>query len=124
MDLKDLVQESVQFEQEDIEKNKTIAALAYLLFFLPLVVCPDSKFGRFHANQALVMLITSIAGSIVVTVLTFVFALVLPFLTIVTTLLSIVLSVAIFALFLYGLIFTLKGEARPLPVIGKFTILK
>lgn len=26
--------------QEDIEKNKTIAGLAYLLFFLPLITCP------------------------------------------------------------------------------------
>jgi hypothetical protein len=39
------------FDQADIEKNKTMAGLAYLLFFLPLVACPDSPFGRFHANQ-------------------------------------------------------------------------
>ncbi|NLA78908.1 MAG: hypothetical protein GX845_05135, partial [Erysipelothrix sp.] len=41
------------FTQEDIEKNKTMAGLAYLIFFLPLVAAPESKFGKFHANQGL-----------------------------------------------------------------------
>lgn len=46
-------------EQEDIGSNKLMAALAYLLFFLPLVTEPGktSKFARFHANQGLIFLI-------------------------------------------------------------------
>ena len=54
------------FTLEDIEKNKTMAGLAYLLFFLPLIVCPESQFAKFHANQALILVIVSIAGSIII----------------------------------------------------------
>lgn len=51
--------EPVYDEQEDIKTNKMMAALAYLLFFLPLVTEPakTSKFARFHANQGLVFII-------------------------------------------------------------------
>lgn len=45
-----------QFAPEDIQKNKVISALSYLgiLFFLPLMAAPESRFGKFHANQSLV----------------------------------------------------------------------
>lgn len=46
------------YTPEDIEKNKTMAGLAYLLFFLPLIACPESRYAKFHANQALLLLIT------------------------------------------------------------------
>ena len=36
---------------EDIEKNKVMAGLSYILFFLPLIACPESKYGRFHATR-------------------------------------------------------------------------
>lgn len=37
------------YTPEDIEKNKTMAGLAYLLFFLPLIACPESRYAKFHA---------------------------------------------------------------------------
>ena len=48
----ELMQEQTgAFEQADIDNNKTMAGLAYIIFFLPLLVCPQSKYARFHANQ-------------------------------------------------------------------------
>lgn len=46
-------------ENQDVKKERAMSILAYLgvTFFLPLVVCPDSKTGRFHANQGLLLLI-------------------------------------------------------------------
>ncbi len=29
------------YSSEDIEKNKVVSALAYILFFLPLIACAD-----------------------------------------------------------------------------------
>ena len=52
--------EARSYSFEDIEKNKVVAALAYIIFFLPLMVCPESPFGKFHANQGLVLLIVGI----------------------------------------------------------------
>ena len=56
---------------KEVEDNKVIFILAYLgiLFFLPLVACPNSKVGRFHANQGLLLFILSVAGQIVLGIL-------------------------------------------------------
>lgn len=120
------------FDPADIAKNKVVCALSYLgiLFFLPLVICPESKFGRFHANQGLILLITnvglSIAATIVNIILGLLFTALLPLKiigTLLTTLIAVAVGVASLGLFLYGLINTLEGKANRLPVIGKFTLI-
>jgi uncharacterized membrane protein len=101
------------FTTEDIEKNKVIAALAYILFFLPLLVCPDSKFGRFHANQGLLLLILSFAGNIA--------GWLLPVLG---GFVSLIFSVLVLVLAVMGIVSALNGEAKELPVIGKYALIK
>jgi len=103
----------VVYEDADIEKNKTMAALAYLLFFLPLIVCPDSAFGKFHANQGLLLLIVSIAGSIILGIIPVIGWLLLP-----------LFSLAVLALAIIGIMGAVKGAAKDLPVIGKYRIIK
>ena len=48
--------------------ERMISAVSYLwiLFFLPLVLMPNSGFGRFHANQALLNLIWGVVFGILV----------------------------------------------------------
>lgn len=101
------------FAQEDIEKNKVMAGLAYIIFFLPLLACPDSKFAKYHANQGLVLLIVSFAGSIILSLIPIIGWLLLPVFTVV---------VLIFAII--GLVNGLGGKAKELPIIGKYKILK
>lgn len=101
------------FDPADIQKNKTIAGLAYLLFFLPLISCPDSKFGRFHANQGLLLLILSVAGSVI-----------LRFVPFISWILLSLFGIMTFVLFILGLINGLNGVAKELPVIGKFRLIK
>lgn len=101
------------YTDEDIEKNKVMAGLAYLIFFLPLIVCPDSKYGRYHANQALLLFIVSVAGSIILSVIPIVGLFLLP-----------IYSLGIFALFIIGLVNGFGGKAKPLPLIGGFTLIK
>ncbi len=101
------------FDPADIEKNKTMAGLAYLLFFLPLVVCPDSPFGRFHANQGLLLLILGAAGSIILTLITIIGWILMP-----------IFGIFVFVLFVIGLINGLNGKAKELPLIGKFKLIK
>lgn len=101
------------FDPEDIEKNKTMAGLAYLIFFLPLLACPDSKFGRFHANQGLSLLITAFAGSIILTFIPVIGWMLLP-----------IFSLAILVLAIIGLVNGFNGKAKELPIIGKFRLLK
>lgn len=101
------------FDQADIEKNKTMAGLAYIIFFLPLVACPDSPFGRFHANQGLVLLILGVAGSIILTIIPVLGWIILPF-----------FSLFILVLVIIGLVNGLGGKAKQLPLIGKIRLIK
>ncbi|MEE1200811.1 MAG: hypothetical protein U0L09_09170 [Christensenellales bacterium] len=57
-----------QFTREDMEKNKLMAALGYVVFFIPLLACRESKLGRYCANQglllAILMVLVSLLGNI------------------------------------------------------------
>ena len=112
------MQEQVQektstFDQADIDKNKTMAGLAYLIFFLPLLVCPDSKYAKFHANQGLLLFIIAIVGNIILGIIPLLGWILMP-----------VYAVVIFIFAIIGLINGISGKAKRLPVIGKFEILK
>jgi len=109
--------------QSGVQDNKVIFMLAYLgiLFFLPLISCPDSKEGRFHANQGLLLLITAVAGRIIMGI----FSLLLPWrLWMIVTLLLTVWGLGMLALAIIGMINAYKNEQKPLPVIGKISIIK
>ena len=101
------------FDPADIEKNKTMAGLAYLIFFLPLIACPDSKYGKFHANQGLLLLIASIVGTVVLSIIPIIGWVLLLFYPLVILVLGIM-----------GLVNGFSGKAKPLPIIGKYTIIK
>ncbi len=62
------------FDETDIKGAKTLSGFAYLgfTFFLPLLFIPRSKFGRFHANQALSILILLGAGMILSAALSYI----------------------------------------------------
>lgn len=106
-------QDTNLFSAEDIEKNKVISALAYILFFLPLIVCPDSPFGKYHANQGLLLLIVSIAGNIILSIIPFIGWVLIPLFTL-----------AIFVLAILGIVNAAGGKAKELPVFGKYRIIK
>lgn len=109
-----------QYIPEDIAEGKLMSVLSYLwiLFFLPLVVCPNSKFGRFHANQALVLFIVGIVFGVVGSVIGILGISVLTW--IVTT----VLGLADLALVILGIYHAATGKAKELPLIGKIRIIK
>lgn len=112
------------FDPIDIEQNKTMAGLAYILFFLPLIACKDSQYGRFHANQGLLLLILSVVGSIGLSVVSGILIAITWRLFWFTSLLYGAFGLLIIFLVITGLINGLNGKAKPLPVIGEFQIIK
>lgn len=115
------------FDPQDIEKNKVVAGLSYLgiLFFLPLVACPDSKFGRFHANQSLILLLLSVAGGILFAILNAIAAATWSIgLVTVVSILSSIFYLVVGVGYLLGLILGCLGQAKELPLIGKISIIK
>lgn len=107
-----VVQENA-YTPEDIEKNKTMAGLSYFLFFLPLIVCPESGYAKFHANQSLLLLITGVAGNVILGIIPVIGWMLMP-----------IFGIGVLILGIMGLINGFGGKAKPLPLIGKFTILK
>ena len=114
-----------QFDPADIEKNKAMAGLAYIIFFLPLIACPESRYARFHANQGLLLLLLSIVCGIVISILTTLFAVMLSLaLLSIIGILSTIVWLAVAVLGIMGLINGFTGKAKELPIIGKIKIIK
>ena len=111
---------SVQNTQiSDESTKKIICALGYLfgiLFFLPLVLYPKDDFARFHANQALAVLIVTVAGEVV-------FGILCAFLPILGILCG-VFGLAMFIACIYAVVGAAKGEKWNIPLIEKIRILK
>lgn len=100
---------------------KWMSALAYLsiLFFLPLVVVPESEDGKFHANQAFTLLLVGIALGIIGGLL--------GWIPVLGVLIGIVVSlgyIGCFILAVIGFINGLNQEQKKLPIIGGYTFLK
>ncbi|MEI7025819.1 hypothetical protein [Paenibacillus sp. y28] len=105
---------NLQMEDADVQNNKAMGILAYILFFIPLLAARDSRFAMYHANQGLVLFLAGVIVNIL--------GWVIPFLG---PLLILPLgSLAVLALAIIGIINAAKGETRQLPLIGGFTILK
>ncbi len=92
--------------------EKLMCILAYLIFFLPLIVIPDSENGKFHANQGLLVLLLSIALSIIA---------IIPILG---WIIGLVGWIFVIVLIVMGMINANNMEMKELPVIGKFKIIK
>ncbi|MYL32579.1 hypothetical protein GLW08_16690 [Pontibacillus yanchengensis] len=97
----------------DIQENKVIGILAYFLFFIPLLTSKDSKFAMYHANQGLLLFLLVLAVNTVGTILPLIgWLLILP-----------IGNLLILCLLIMGIINSSKGEMKPLPVLGKYTII-
>lgn len=59
-----LLDDDTLSEEEDAKHNKGIAWLAYILFFIPLLINKKSPFVRLHANEGLDVFIIDVFASI------------------------------------------------------------
>ncbi|MBO4628103.1 MAG: zinc-ribbon domain-containing protein [Lachnospiraceae bacterium] len=102
-----------QMDPADIEANKSMAILSYIwiLFIVPLVAAPQSKFARFHANQGLVLCVCWIAASLIVWI---------P----IVKILSFILYLVGLGYMVIGIMNANNGKAKELPFIGKFRIIR
>lgn len=101
------------FEGDDIEKNKVMALLAYIIFLIPLLAAKDSRFAMYHANQGLVLFLFAVAVNVIGGIVPFVgWLLILP-----------LGNLFVFVLAILGIINAAKGEAKPLPLIGGIKII-
>jgi len=104
----DKSQNTTSTTKEDVEKNKTMAIIAWFIFFIPLLTdAKDSKFAKFHANQALL-----------VTLLYVVAAFTAPFL------IGFLIYPVAFVFWVMGIVSAANGQMKRLPLIGGIDIIK
>ena len=105
---------TAQFAPADIEANKIMAVLAYILFLIPLLAAKESPYAKYHTNQGLLVCLAAIAVSIVGSIIPILgWFIILPIGSIIVAVLGII-----------GIINAWKGTAKDLPIIGKIRIIK
>ncbi len=99
---------------QDTKDNRVLALFCYLSMavILPLVAQPNSAFIRYHANQGIVLILFTLCATVVG---------IIPFLG---WLVSVVCYIFAFVCTIIGIVHACKGEKKPLPLIGKYTVLK
>lgn len=98
----------------DIENNKAMGIVAYIIFFIPLIAAKDSPFAMYHANQGLTLFLTGVAMNVIGGLIPFIgWFLIVPL----GNLLILVLAIL-------GIVNALNGKEQPLPIIGKYTLIK
>ena len=107
----------VDFTEYIRKKDKTkvariSSALGYIFFLIPTVMLDENQLGQFHANQSLLNLILSVLGG---TLLTFI-----PYVGV-----WLALLMQVFCIFngIRGIVLSLKGEAKGIPIFGRITII-
>ena len=103
--------------KEDTEKNKVWAIISYLSIIGVIVVLltegKNSPFAKFHLNQALPLAIASLAGNAVLGMIPILGWALLPF-----------FNLAVVILVIMGIVNAAQGEAKRLPLVGNFDLIK
>jgi len=96
-------------------ESKLFAFLAVFLsiigFLIVLVAKKDDDYAMFYAKQSLVLFIASLVAQVIASVLVIV---------LIGLLLLPLVGLATIILWIVGLVFSLSGEKKYLPVIGKY----
>ena len=115
--------EALEVTPEDAENHKIFGILAYLsiLWLVPLFAAKDSPFAKYHANQGLVLFLVEIALGIVLSIIYHLLDFIgLSFLSLFLSL----LWLGVIGLMILGIINAAAGKCVPLPLIGKFKLIK
>ena len=115
-----MTKDKLTFELTDVIANKDMAALGYVLFFLPLITCRDSRIGRFCANQGLLLLLAYVAARIVLGM--FSWLLIFDFIYELAVSLLGISALALGVFMAWRL--RKHDEITRLPFIGKYTLIK
>lgn len=106
--------QTIQFDPQDVADNKVMGVLAYIgiLFLVPLLAKKESTYCQFHANQGLLLFIVMVVVNILY---------VIP---VIGWILGFILGIVCLVFAIMGIINAVKGEAKELPIIGKYRLIK
>ncbi len=113
--------EIVTFDSTDLEKNKNtglLIAIIPILFFLPLAAADmkSSAYLKFAANQALILILCSVAAGIV--------GAILGIIPVIGGIMGWVISAVVLVLYVLNIVNTVNKPGTRLPFVGGIEILK
>lgn len=108
------------------DNTKIFAILSYIgiLFIVGIIADPKNEKLKFHINQGIVLFITEIILGAAFSILSMIFWIIPIFGALLVSLISLAVWAVIIVLSVLGIINAAKGEEKPLPVIGGYTIYK
>lgn len=112
---------------EDVQNNKVFAILAYfgILVLVPIFAAKESKFARFHANQGLVLCIVEVVWYLISYFISLALIHSLSFgILALWTGISWLVNIGILVFVIIGIVNAAQGSTKPMPLFGKFKILK
>lgn len=111
--------------QNDQSNTILFSILSYIgiLWLIPLLVEKNDKVVRFHVNQGIVLFIFDIIGSIAVGILSAIFVFI-PVISFLRVVIAPLFGILCFVLMIIGIVNAANKSEKPLPIIGKFQILK
>ena len=111
--------------QNDQSNTILFSILSYIgiLWLIPLLVEKNDKVVRFHVNQGIVLFIFDIIGSIAVGILSAIFVFI-PVISFLGVVIASLFGILCFVLMIIGIVNAANKSENPLPIIGKFQILK
>ena len=86
-----------------------MAVVAYVLFFVPLLTdAKNDPFVKFHVKQGLILFIACVASAVFIRLPVIGWVLMVP------------LNIALFVLWIIGILNALSGKQKHLPFIGEY----
>lgn len=123
--MNDTADTTAEFDNTDIQQNKVMAVLAYFgpLVLIPIFGAKTSPFAKYHSNQGLILLIAEIVYGIALSIASAIILAISYRLYFLVVILGAVRLVFLL-LAILGIINAANGQAKELPVIGAFKLLK
>ena len=119
--IKDVKDHTKKFDKKDIQENKAMACLCYIIAPVPYFTETKSKWVRYHAIQGMNLFIVTVLFSLSVSIICSILIFDFP-------LLKAILKAALYAFMIIyaiiGIINVCNEEAKELPIINKFKFIK
>ncbi|MBE5735715.1 MAG: hypothetical protein E7361_04685 [Clostridiales bacterium] len=112
-------------EYDDIKKTKKYAWLAYILFFIPLLINRKSKFVRLHANEGLeIFIFDLLATALILTNTLITFSAISSIIGIICKLFGVGLFILTGITKIFQIIQVIRGKATQTPWLWKSRMIK
>lgn len=98
------------------ENSKLCAVISYITWIGWIIAFvirdKEDEFVRLHLNQALILNIAAIVGAVI------------GFIPVIGTIISGIISLAVFVFAIWGIVRAVQGSSDPLPFVGGITLVK